>query len=68
MALLAAPSKSAFCITEKDAGILNKKSSAVLNALQRIRKAEARSGDTVRLHQLDGKIRALESEYGSRKK
>lgn len=68
MALLAAPSKSAFCIAEEDAGILNKKSSAVLNALQRIRKAEARSGDTVRLHQLDGKIQTLGSECGNNKR
>ena len=67
MALLAAPSKSAFCIAEEDAGILNKKSSAVLNALQRIRKVETVNGDTARLHQLDGKIQVLESEYGNNK-
>lgn len=68
MALLAAPSKSAFCITEKDAGILNKKNSAVLNAFQRIRKVEAVSGNAARLHQLDGRIQMLESECDGSKK
>lgn len=68
MALLAAPSKSAFCITDKNAEILNKKSSAVLNAFQRIRKVEAVNGNAARLHQLDGRIQVLKSECGSNKK
>lgn len=68
MALLAAPSKNAFCIADADAGILNKKSSAVLNAFQRIRKVEAESGNAVRLHQLDGRIQILKSECDGSKK
>ena len=39
MALLAAPRKGAFCIDSRDAGMLNTRSEAVLEALQKIRKA-----------------------------
>ena len=64
MALLAAPSKTAFCIEEKDAGILNQDNGAVLNAFQKIRKAEASSATPERLRQLDARIRTLEAKRG----
>lgn len=68
MALLATPSKSAFCISEKNAGILNEKSSAVLDALEKIRRVETAGGNTVRLQQLDRKICSLKSKGGSKNK
>ncbi len=68
MALLATPSKSAFCISEKNIDILNKKGNAVLNAFQKIRKAEAGGGNFVRLNQLDSKICTLQSKGNNKNK
>lgn len=56
MALLAAPRKGAFCIDSRDAEMLNTRSGAVLEALQKIRKAEASGSNTTRLRQLDERI------------
>ena len=67
MALLAAPIKTAFRIDTKDAKILTQKTDAVLNAFRKVRKAEAESGDTVRLEQLDAQIRILQEECDSGK-
>ena len=67
MALLAAPIKTAFRIDAKDAKILTQKTDAVLNAFRKVRKAEAESGDTVRLEQLDAQIRILQEECDSGK-
>ena len=68
MALLATPSKSAFRISEKNVDILNKKNGAVLNALQKIRSVESAQGNTMRVHQLDGKICTLQAKSGSKHK
>mgnify|MGYP001623088961 FL=1 len=68
MALLATPSKSAFCISEKNAGILNEKGNAVLDALKKIRKVETAGGNAVRLQQLDRKICALQAKGSGEKK
>lgn len=68
MALLAAPCKSAFSMEEKDAWILKKKSGAVLNAFQKIRKAEASSNNSARLNHLDVQIRTLQAEQDSETK
>ncbi len=62
MALLAAPRKGAFCIDSRDAGMLNTRSEAVLEALQKIRKAEASGKDTTRLRQLDERISTLRTK------
>ena len=59
MALLAVPQKQAFCIDAKDEGMLHTPSNAVLEALCKIRDAEASSKDTERLLQLDQQIRKL---------
>ena len=67
MALLAAPIKTAFRIDAKDAKILPQKTYAVLNAFRKVSKAEAESGDTVRLEQLDAQIRILQEERDSGK-
>ena len=62
MALLAAPRKGAFLIDSRDADILNTRSGAVLEALQKIRKAEASGKDTTRLRQLDERISTLRAK------
>ena len=62
MALLAAPCKNAFCIDSSNADVLNKRSTAILGALQKIRKAEASSDNNSRLRQLDQKIEALQDK------
>ena len=62
MALLAAPRKGAFCIDSRDAEMLNTRSGAVLEALQKIRKAEASGKDTTRLRQLDERISTLRTK------
>lgn len=62
MALLAAPRKGAFLIDSRDADILNTRSRAVLEALQKIRKAEASGKDTTRLRQLDERISTLRAK------
>lgn len=64
MALLAAPFKTAFCVDEKDADILERDNGAVLNAFQKIRRAEASSASLERLQQLDARIRTLEVKRG----
>lgn len=62
MALLAAPCKDAFCIDSKNVDILNKRSPAILEALRKIRKAEASNSNDARLRQLDKKIEALQEQ------
>ena len=62
MALLAAPRKGAFLIDSRDADMLNTRSGAVLEALQKIRKAEASGKDTTRLRQLDERISTLRAK------
>lgn len=62
MALLAIPSKRTFCISEKNIDILNKKNNAILNAFQKIKKAEVGKSNFERLNQLDNKICTLQSK------
>lgn len=62
MALLAAPSKTAFCIDAKDAGVLEKNSGAILDAFRKIRKAEASTASPERLRQLDARIKKMEEK------
>lgn len=62
MALLAAPRSEAFFINKKDEQILRTRSNAVLNALRKIRKAEASTGSAERLAELDRRISALEEK------
>lgn len=59
MALLAAPHSQAFCIEKADEKILCTTNNATLDALRKIRKAEASSSNTARLSQLDKRIKAL---------
>ena len=61
MALLATPINSIFCI-QNDAAVLQKKSTAVLDALQKIRTAEAKNHNKDRLQELDEKIKRLQRE------
>ena len=68
MELMATPSKSAFCISEKNAGILNEKGNAVLEKKKKIRKVETAGGNAVRLQQLDRKICALQAKGSGEKK
>lgn len=64
MALLAAPSKVAFCIDKRDSSVLSKKSTAVLDALRKIRAVESGRNDVERLQDLDRKIKRLEQAEG----
>lgn len=64
MILFAAPHTQALCISESDKSILESPSVAVLNAMRKIRKAEASSGDTGRLLWLDQQIDILEKRNG----
>ena len=65
MALLATPNKTAFCIDVKDAPILQQKSTAVLDALRKIRATESKTSNTKRLQELDSKIKKLQARVGS---
>ena len=60
MALLATPRNVAFCIDKKDSGVLSQKSPAVLDALHKIRAAEAKRSSASRLQSLDSKISSLQ--------
>jgi len=60
MALLAVPGRNAFCADSSKASALNKKNTAVLSALQRIRSVEAKSGNASRLNSLDKRIAVLQ--------
>ena len=62
MALLATPINSIFCVDQNDAAVLQKKSTAVLDALQKIRTAEAKNHNKDRLQELDEKIKRLQRE------
>lgn len=62
MMLLAIPQDAAIVIKDMDASILQTKSDAVLNALRKIRKAESATAIPERLHELDLRIMAIETE------
>lgn len=60
MILLATPHNQAICVPKNGASILEKPSNVVLNALQKVRKAESSSRDPSRLLWFDQQIAALE--------
>lgn len=62
MAVLAVPHNRAFCIEKQNEDILYKRHGTTLNALRKIRKAEASTTDTSRLRQLDERIDAVLNE------
>ena len=62
MALLAAPHNQAFCIDESKEDMLHTTSTAILDALLKIRKAEASSQNAARLQQLDWQIHTLQNK------
>jgi len=62
MALLAVPCKAAFCLDSKGSAILQKKSTAVLDALRKIRASESKNSDQKRLQKLDVRIEMLQDE------
>ena len=61
MALLATPIQAAICIDEKNAGSLQVKNTAILDALREIRRMESSTGSPVRLERLDARINSLEN-------
>lgn len=60
MAVLAAPQRSAFCVDAIDENILKTPSTAVLDALRKIRKIETSKDNKGRLQQLDARIETLQ--------
>lgn len=58
--VFAVPCHKALIIDEADAGILLQKNSACLDALRRVRAAEAKAGNLARVEHLTGQIQRIE--------